>query len=196
MSDFLTYIQSRIVSVNDTPRSLLTPWKQSSNDVGFTIVELLAAMVISSLVVAFVYSMYLFTERLTERWQRTSELSSVVGECAHRIAFDVLTCSDVDECNDSLLVLERDHLDTIYYRFTVGVVTRNGVSFSADDVRLDAVVSSEEDTSTMFQQPVLRWSIRVIGRSGDSRDSSFVRLLAPMSSEEVMGKYFLRPPLD
>lgn len=168
--------------------------KHSTKIEGFTIVELLAAMVISSLVVAMVYSMYMFAARLMAGWEKRTNLNSLVEECSHTIGNDIMNSSGVVECNDSSLVLESCQIDTITYAFQKGSVSRNGIPFEAagqvsqgrESLRLDASVLASVDTSTDLGWPVRLWSIRVVGHTGDIGDSSIVRFSTPMSSQEIM----------
>ena len=161
---------------------------------GFTIVELLAAMVISSLVVALVYSMYVFAARLMSGWERRSDLNSIVEECSHTIESDILNSSRVVECNDFSLVLESDQIDTISYTFRKGSVSRNGIPFEAagqvsqgaNPVKLEASVLASVDTSTAPGWPVRLWSISIFGRNGEMRDSSVICLSTPLSSQEIL----------
>ncbi len=170
------------------------PLKHSSSSEGFTIVELLAAMVISSLVVALVYSMYVFAARLMSGWERRSDLNSIVEECSHTIESDILNSSGVVECNDSSLVFESDQMDTISYMFPKGSVSRNGIPFEAagqvsqgrESLKLDASVLASVDTSTALGWPVRLWSISILGSTGKMRDLSVICLSTPLSSQEIL----------
>ncbi len=157
----------------------------SIND-GFTVVELLATMVISSLVVAFVFSMYLFVERLVGSWEKRTDLETLVDGCAGQIERDLTSCWCVDECSDSLLVLQMTPVDTVVYRFGGDNVSRGDILFGPKDTRLDAFVSDSEDTAAAYDEPVRIWSIRVLGQRGRFKDSSSVVLVTAMSSDEMV----------
>ncbi len=162
--------------------------KHIAENQGFTIVELLATMVISSLVVAFVFSMYLFAERLMGNWEKRTDLESLVDGCEARIAKDIMTCDRVDKLTDSLLVLEMNPIDTVKYIFANANVSRNGVLFAAGDERLEAYVLRIEDTSASVDQPVRLWSVRVLGQNSEFRDSSAVRLSTAIPSDELVNE--------
>jgi prepilin-type N-terminal cleavage/methylation domain-containing protein len=167
--------------------------KYVTDNKGFTIVELLATMVISSLVVAFVLSMYLFVERLIGNWEKRTELISAVDGCAGQIERDIMTSYTTDECSDSLLVLEMNPIDTVVYRFCKADVSRGGILFGAEAIRLFASVSVSEDTGSGVSQPVRLWSIRVLGESGAFRDSSITRISTAISSYEMVQEEMKRP---
>ncbi len=153
---------------------------------GFTVVELLAAMVIGSIVVALAFSMYMFGWRLFDRWERRTELSSLVNQCEDRIAADISGSTGLYECDDSILVLEKNPLDTISYRFMAGDVVRNGVSMSTSLDRLQAEVSFSQNAKVQTGQVERLWCVRVLGKNSGFEDSAAVEFLTRVSSEEVV----------
>lgn len=162
----------------------------TSENSGFTIVELLAAMVISSLVLAFVGSIYIFGERLVASWHRRADLTSLVYGSTWRIVLDIQKCTDVYGYTDSTLTIEKNQLDTIEYRFNNGKIWRNGVSFSTTSVKesqcaLNALVTFSVDTGASSGQAFRLWCVQVTGQSGGLKDSSIVYLATLMSSEEL-----------
>lgn len=162
--------------------------KDLSGSEGFTMVELLAAMVVSSIILVLVYSVYMFGSRLMVHWERRSELSSLVNGCEQRIASDISGSVGLYECNDSLLVLERDPVDTVCYTFADDDVARNGVSFSTGAERVKAEVGFTENVSPLSGHAVRVWHVRVIGRDAGLRDSAVVEFLTRVSSQEIVSR--------
>lgn len=169
--------------------------KQS--EAGFTIVELMAAMVISSLVVALSLAMYLFAERLMGNWQKRTELTGVVDRCTQAIAEDAFLSSNLYESNDSSLVLGEAAGDTVSYEFSHGRVLRNKTPFDMPGnhdggvgrgtlSQLDVSVVTSVDTVTGDGWPVRLWTIRVFGHLGNLQDSLAVRTTSLMSSREIV----------
>ncbi|MFZ1082156.1 MAG: prepilin-type N-terminal cleavage/methylation domain-containing protein [Candidatus Kryptoniota bacterium] len=166
---------------------------------GFTVVELLAAMVVSSLVVAFVLSMYLFSERILARGQKEAEVKDAVSECAQRIIRDIESNGNVVQCDDTSLVVHKgsfggqDSLGRIDYRFHIGRVTRNGVMVNDSQTQLSASVSFSEDTTTDQPTPAYGiseryWEVYVAGSQGSSRDSDLVHVSTIISSQELFNR--------
>lgn len=165
---------------------------------GFTIVELMAAMVISSLVVALALALFLFGGRILGSWEKRSNLKTMVNQCEETIAGDAIDCSAVYECNDSSLVLEKYPGDTVKYFFSHGAITRNKVPFSPpsfvshrsavgrNTIRLFASILSRVDTSTQSGWPVRFWSIKVMGRMGNESDSTETQFSTVISSKELL----------
>lgn len=173
------------------------PMKDIREENGFTIVELMAAMVISSLVVALALAMYLFGGRIMGSWEKRTNLETIVNQCQETITGDAIHSSEVYECNDSSLVLEEYPGDTVRYVFSHGVVARNNVRFSPPNllspasagnrntIRLLASVSSSVDTSTESGWPVRFWSVKVLGRMGKEADSTEADFSTIFSSQEL-----------
>ena len=141
-----------------------------------------------------VYSMYVFAGGLMARWERRTDLTSLVEECSNTIENDIMNSNGVVECSDSSLVLDLGQIDTTTYTFSSGSVLRNRIPFEVagqasqgvSPVRLNASVVTSVDTSTVFDWPVRFWSIRIVGYAGDIGDSSIVRFSMPMSSQEII----------
>jgi prepilin-type N-terminal cleavage/methylation domain-containing protein len=158
------------------------------NQSGFTIVELLVTMILSSLVVSFVYSLYFFSVKLMGTWERRVDLHLVIDQCFQRIDSDIMSTTNVVECNDSLLSLLANQMDTVKYRFTEMDVSRNGVLFASDypTVRLNAGVHLFAQTATGSCWPSMIWSIRIKANSGRMKDSLLTTLSMLLSSQEIV----------
>ena len=159
---------------------------------GFTVVELLAAMVVSSLVVALVVSTYLFSERIMARQRKAADLKSIVSGCTQRIIRDIESNSNLVQCGDTSLVLSRysspeiDSLDEVFYGFVGGHVTRNGVIVNDPQTELFARMSFVEDT--ISAHPVRLWNISVIGRNGSAGDSMTAYVSTMITSQELVDR--------
>jgi prepilin-type N-terminal cleavage/methylation domain-containing protein len=160
---------------------------------GFTIVELLAAMVVSSLVIGFVLSMYLFSERIMARYEKESDVKVLVSGCLQRIIMDIESSEKTIRCDDTSLVLQQSPLKEIKYHFDVSRVWRNGVSmsqipFAGDDPRIElsSRVSFDEDTVSL--RPKRYWNIHVIGREGNIADSDNTSISTIITSQELVSR--------
>lgn len=160
---------------------LAKPWKEEE---GFTVVELLAAMVVSSLVVGFVLSMYLFSERVMARQQKRSNVRDEVFSCAQRIVADIESSTEMERCDDTSLVLRQNPLKEIKYHFDASRILRDGTSMNDPPIELNARVSFDEDTLSTC--PKRLWSLHIVGWHGNIRDSVNVCISAIISSQELV----------
>ena len=150
-------------------------------------------MVVSSLIVGFVLSMYLFSEKIMSHREKEAEVKDAVSECAQRILEDIHTSGDVIRCDDTSLVLEQNSLKRVNYHFVedpahgnYSQVRRNGVLLNSLQTELAAHVKFVEDTTTI--QPMRYWEIHVAGRQGSSVDSTSVQTSTIISSQELVNR--------
>jgi len=153
---------------------------------GFTIVELLAAMVVASLVIAFVLSMYLFSERVMAHREKDTEVKEAVSECVQRIAMDIKRSERLLRCDDTSLVLKQSQIREIKYHFDGSYVMRNTVLVNPTQMQLTAHVSFNDDTTTAGSTRL--WNIRIVGWQGQVRDSANVYISTIISSEELVSR--------
>ena len=88
---------------------------------GFTIQEILVAIIVGSILVSMCLSVFLFSSKLLFRWQRNVEVREAADRILQTIAMDVQTARSVMIAGDSSMVLERDGGRNITYRFDGGV---------------------------------------------------------------------------
>lgn len=153
---------------------------------GFTVVELLAAMVVSSLVIGFVLSMYLFSERIMAHHEKESDVNALVSGCLRRILMDIESSEKMIRCDDTSLVLEQNPVKEIKYHFDVSRVWRNETLMNDPPIELGARVTFDEDTISV--QPKRFWNIRVIGREGNIGDSVSANISTIIPSEELVSR--------
>lgn len=153
---------------------------------GFTVVELLAAMVVSSFVIGFVLSMYLFSERVMARHQKRSDVKEAVSGCMQRIMMDIESATEMIRCGDTSLVLRQNPLKESKYHFDASHVWRNEMLVNDPQIELNAHVSFDEDTISI--QPKRSWNIRVVGWQGQVRDSAEVNISTIIPSQELVDR--------
>ncbi len=151
---------------------------------GFTVVELLAAMVVSSLVIGFVVSMYLFTEKGMARQEKRSDVRDAVSGCTQRIVTDIRSAIEMERCDDTSLVLRLNPLGQTNYHFDASHAWRNGTLINDPQIDLNVHVFFDEDTLSV--QPKRSWSVRVVGWKGTIRDSAIVNISTIISSQEMV----------
>ncbi len=116
-----------------------------TGDEGYTLTELMVALIAGSLVVSFVFSLFTFSQRVTTAWQRKVEVRLLTEMAVGVIAEDIGRAKSIIDLNDSVAVIEQDLHKTVVYRFGPTMVFRNddplclqkGVSLSVTMVKND-----------------------------------------------------------
>lgn len=109
---------------------------------GFTIQEVLVAIIVGSLLVGFSLSAFLFVSRIHRSWQSRSDIEQTTGRTVQTITLDVLR-SKAATVSDSMITLEWPGGRRVHYLLGNSAVTRNGVQLAPDSsVRVGAIVRS------------------------------------------------------
>jgi type II secretory pathway component PulJ len=132
---------------------------------GFTIQEILAVLIMSSLLVSFGLSLFLSTSKLLGSWERKTELHSSVSTILQVLAQDIQKAKLAILLNDSTLVLSQGIGIDVTYRCDGASVLRNGVRVGEKNgVRLRMRVSKLEPTSTSGSS-LEQLRIAILGKS-------------------------------
>jgi Tfp pilus assembly protein PilW len=140
---------------------------------GFTIQELIVALMVGSMLVGYAFEIYTFAQRMVTHWRKRAELSEVVHSTLGRMSLDLQRASDLECQGDSVWMIRSDSRVIAVYRLSRGVVERNdvrmnnptGVTLSARSVRTGELVT-----------------IEVSGRSGTRTETATSKVLLSASS--------------
>jgi hypothetical protein len=94
---------------------------------GYTSVELMIAVVLSLMLIGFIYSAYFFSIRITRSWREKINLEDTAMICLNRISLDLVNCSEIFQMNKNGLKLLLNNKKTINYDFGGGNLFRNGI---------------------------------------------------------------------
>ena len=132
---------------------------------GFTIQEILVALVVGSLLIAFSMSTFSFVGKLFTSWKEQSEVRNAVAGALQQLALDIVRSRQVLEITESTLVVSKDPQTQIVYRFDGKHVWRDNVRLAySDGVDLAVAISSASDsTKALRENDLLR--LRGTGRS-------------------------------
>jgi len=161
-----------------------------TDETGFTVIELLAAMVVSSLLFGFVLSGYFFTQRVMLHSRIQHEVRENVLIYAERIMRDIESHDRPVRCDDTSLVLARwsqssaDSIHGVIYRFSSSSVTRNAVILGDPGIKFFVHASFVEDTSE--QRATRNWAISLTAENGGEKDSVAVDFSVPIPSQELV----------
>ena len=137
----------------------------AGNQKGFTIQEIMVAIIVSSLLVSFSFSVFLFAHKLFHSWQRKMELRGLVGTTLQRIALDVLRAREVQELTDTTFILAVGIDRQLVYRFDGARIIRNDVRIATqENVELKLVIAQSAD---QLRNTADRLRITVIAKHED-----------------------------
>ena len=108
-------------------------FRNSSGEDGFTIQELLVTLVIGSIVVTLGFSLLNFVFRTYHTWNNNAAVEDNSSFALSQLIFDLRSANRVLETTDSSMSLIMKSSDTIFYRFTSDLVTRNGLRLVPED---------------------------------------------------------------
>jgi prepilin-type N-terminal cleavage/methylation domain-containing protein len=106
-------------------------WHRTSDSRGFTIQELIVALVVGSILIGYAFELYVFARRIVTHWQKEAEISEVVHSTLNRMTLDVQRANNVEIQGDSVFVMRTDTRVIAVYRCAGGFITRNDVLMNA-----------------------------------------------------------------
>lgn len=115
-----------------------------TNNEGYTITELLVALLIGSLIIGFCFTAYEFSQRIYSVWNKKNEIERNSNFVFQTIAFDIERAKEVKLYHDSLsmLLIGNKH---IVYRFDQGNLWRNEVQLNNDGYSVSVDVAEEKE---------------------------------------------------
>src|ERR1051326_1855153 len=113
--------------------SMNSPSDYLKSEEGFTIQELLVVLIISSLMVSFTLSLFLFGSKILGSWSKKSELRQAVQQTLIVAMIDLIESSGVPTLTDTSIEFTKNNGSSVHYGYGRGRILRNG-----------AIVSSQE----------------------------------------------------
>jgi prepilin-type N-terminal cleavage/methylation domain-containing protein len=160
---------------------------------GFTLHEVLVAIVVSSLLIGFGLSVFLFAQKFLMARERMSDLKDDVDRTLFILSMDLGRSCRVKEVSDSSLVLVVANRRVITYRFDSVMVERNGIRTHDAAVRLRATTANlQAQSGQTVAMRALR--IRVAGERGEARYSAETVALLPWSARQEFTRLVSRKP--
>lgn len=148
------------------------------NEDGYTIVEILVAITIVSIVMGIVGSVFIFVSRQMNRWQGNTRFYNEYEIIQNRVFYDVLSAESVNT-SDSTLVLKSKTKYTEYL-ISPNQLVRNGekVSVVADTVFLKVA----DDLSFSFSKA---WELEYVAGSKKIHQEFILHSRKPMLWEPL-----------
>ncbi len=164
-----------------------------SDERGFTLHEVLVAIVVGSLLVGFGLSIFLFAQKFLVAHERMSDLKDAVDRTLFTLSTDVGQSSRVREISDSSLVLVVANRRVITYKFDSVMVVRNGICTHDPVMRLRLTTTNQQAQSG--QNVAMRaLRISVAGERGEARYSAETTALLPWSARQEFIRLVSRKP--
>jgi prepilin-type N-terminal cleavage/methylation domain-containing protein len=160
---------------------------------GFTLHEVLVAIVVRSLLVGFGLSVFLFAQKLLTAHERMSDLKGDVDRTLFTLSTDIGQASRIKEISDTSLVLVVANRRIITYRCDSVMVGRNGIRTHDAAVHLKlTMVSLQPQSGQTVAMRALR--IRVAGERGEAHYSAETVALFPWSARQEFVRLVSRKP--
>lgn len=98
-----------------------------ADESGFTINELIVAMVVGSILVGYAFELYVFGSRIITSWRARTEIAAAAEGVFNRMTLDIQRSSELIQEGDSLIVMISDNREIASYRVSRGMVMRGEV---------------------------------------------------------------------
>jgi prepilin-type N-terminal cleavage/methylation domain-containing protein len=144
-----------------------------SDSRGFTIRELIVALVVGSILVGYAFELYVFAQRIVTQWRKKAELSEVVCQALNRMTLDLQRGDEVETHGDSVYVVRADSRIVALYKMSGGMLARN-------DVRMNDPSSVALSVDIAKAGELV--SVAVTGKSGSREHAASSKVLLTASS--------------
>jgi prepilin-type N-terminal cleavage/methylation domain-containing protein len=151
---------------------------------GFTIQEILVVLLISSLIVSFCLSLFVFIYKYYISWESKNNLRTAVSSDIQTISYDVLRSTMIREMTDSTLVLIKGSGKEVSYCFAENRITRNDVVLCPDNVIKMSVKLSLKSDQIGSRALSGLLGIKILGKYRTWEYSAETNLVVPRSGRE------------
>jgi prepilin-type N-terminal cleavage/methylation domain-containing protein len=160
---------------------------QLASDRGFTLHEVLVAIVISSLMIGFGLSLFLFAQKLLVAHERSSHLRATVDRVLDVLSSDIERSCEVNEVTDTTIVLRLPNRRAATYRHNGAEIFRNGDLMHNEGMHLALTIKGlPPPTGVKFSSPA--FEIGVVGKeTGMSYEAQTVVLVPWSARQEFTG---------
>lgn len=157
------------------------------NEQGYTVTELLAVLIISSLIIGFCFTTYLFGQRLYSSWNKKADLTALVNKIHQNAVLDVERSKKIEFTDEGILMQQLGGR-VVQYRISADSLMRNDVLLSNSSVQKIILQITEQDghyqISTSLQSAILQRRIISSAEMFPSSKREFLQAL-----NEIKNKY-------
>lgn len=118
-----------------------------ADQAGFTINELIVAMVVGSILVGYAFELYVFASRIVSAWRAKTGISTAAERVLGQMTLDLQRSSSLIQEGDSVFVMASDNREIASYHVSHGVVSRNGVAMHPQEKIQVAVRANRSGSS-------------------------------------------------
>ncbi len=105
---------------------------------GFTSVELAIALLISSIIIGFIYTVYHFSLSYSKKWKQKIELENNAFLCMNQLTADIKEGMDIFRSRYNQVFIQKLE-GNIHYCFTVDSIVRNSFRINSESCTLDTL---------------------------------------------------------
>ena len=157
------------------------------NEQGYTVTELLAVLIISSLIIGFCFTTYLFGQRLYSSWNKKADLTALVNKIHQNAVLDVERSKKIEFTDEGILMQQLGGR-VVQYRISADSLMRNDVLLSNSSVQKIILQITEQDNhyqiNTSLQSVILQRRIISSAEMFPSSKREFLQAL-----NEIKNKY-------
>lgn len=161
------------------------------NEDGFTIQELLVALIVGSLLISFCLSLSLFSNRIFVMWQHKWERKDVVNYALQTIALDIRNSREITNVSDTSFIVQRDNLRPISYFFDATTLRRNDILLFRGNVSVSPILvgTSTSGSGKNLAQAIY---IKISTMSGGINYEASTEVEAPHSARQDLDNMNIR----
>ncbi len=104
-----------------------------ADESGFTINELIVAMVVGSILVGYAFELYVFASRIITSWRARTEIAAAAEGVLNRMTLDIQRSSELIQEGDSVFVMISDNREIASYHVSKGMVSRGGIAMHSEE---------------------------------------------------------------
>ena len=120
---------------------------------GFTSIELMVAIAVLFIIIAFVYSAYFFTLKIYKVWNEKLSCERTAMICMNSLTEDIIHATEILRLNENTLVLLNDDTRMIVYRTKNDNLYRNRFCVNPPEVKIYDLSFSFIENKAFSKQP-------------------------------------------
>lgn len=112
--------------------------KSKINSRGVTLVELLVALGLSSLLLTFVFSLHLFSNKLVFNWEKKANLESIALRCMETLTKDISQIEELKQVEAKKIAGISASGKELIYEFENGNLLRNSEPLNQKEIKIES----------------------------------------------------------
>ena len=158
---------------------------------GFTLHEILVAIVVSSLVMGFGLSLFTFAHKYLAAREKLSDLKGSVDRTLFVLSTDIEQSCRLEVLSDTSIVVREPRGRLVAYRFDGTKILRNGTAMHDESLQIKVSIKELQNSSSAVAR-LRALQVRLIGEQGGGRHEAETVALVPWSADQEFTKPHIR----